>query len=165
MSQTILRDSYLEQIKTLYDAGGFLGENFISKLEDVTEEEAFAIPVNGLRTIAEFLFHIIAWRRSVIYRLEGSEYPIEANSEKDWANPEGLKKQGWESLKKEFDESQARVITALKRIDDDFLNTIYGERGNRFTYLVEGMIHHDVYHLGQIGTVKKLLRMDSARVK
>ena len=158
MPQTILRDSYLGQIRSLYDKEQFLGANFKEKLEDVTPEEAFKSPVNGLRTIAEFLFHIIAWRRSVIYRLEGSEYPIVPDSEKDWANIDELKKQGWESLRKEFDESQERCIQALERIDDDFLNTSYGEHGFTYSFLAEGMIHHDVYHLAQIGVVKKLLR-------
>ena len=165
MSQTILRDSYLEQIKTLYNGEAWLGENFTKKIEDVTSEEAFESAVPGLRSIAEYLFHIIAWRRSVVYRLERSEYKIEIDSEKDWANPETLKNEGWEKLLNDLEEIQERAIKALENIDDEFLNSAFGEHGYKYSFLVEGMIHHDVYHLGQIGTIKKLLRMDSARVK
>ncbi|CAN5455273.1 hypothetical protein BH10BAC5_BH10BAC5_09950 [soil metagenome] len=158
MGQTILRDSYLEQIKNIYHENLFLGQSFEIQLGDVTSEEAFTSPAKGLRTIAEFLFHIIAWRTSVVSRLEGSEYKIEPDSEKDWANPENLRKNGWDALLIDMKEMQTRIINALQNVDDEFLNTVFGDHGYKYSFLVEGMIHHDVYHLGQIGTVKKLLR-------
>jgi hypothetical protein len=41
-------------------------------------------------------------------------------------------------------------------MNDNFLESEYKE-GRSFDYIVEGIIHHDIYHLGQIGLVISLL--------
>lgn len=45
---------------------------------------------------------------------------------------------------------------------DDFLEREYVD-GYKFKYLLEGLIHHDLYHLGQIGIVIKFLYTKPSR--
>lgn len=42
--------------------------------------------------------------------------------------------------------------------EDANLETRFLDTDYNFHYLIEGIIHHDLYHLGQIGVTIKLLR-------
>ena len=44
----------------------------------------------------------------------------------------------------------------MEDIDDQKLKEKVGGRNYDFFYLLHGIIHHDVYHLGQIAILKKL---------
>jgi hypothetical protein len=67
-----------------------------------------------------------------------------------------LQQKGWRNLLADFKQSQESLIALLNARNDDFLRTEYQE-GAAFDYAVEGIIHHDIYHLGQIGLVISLL--------
>lgn len=69
-----------------------------------------------------------------------------------------LQKKGWENLKAEFYQSQKELIELIEVENDDFLEKEYSS-GYSFKYLLEGLIHHDLYHLGQIGIVIKFLNL------
>ena len=66
-----------------------------------------------------------------------------------------MKPLGWENLIQQFKDSQDKLTTLLKSKQDPFLETPYGNKN--FKYLVDGILHHDLYHLGQIGLVNKML--------
>jgi hypothetical protein len=79
------------------------------------------------------------------------------NSDNDWKDNITLREIGWESLKNLFYESTVVLINALKNQDDTFLETPFPDTEYNFHYLIEGIIQHDLYHLGQIGITIKLL--------
>jgi hypothetical protein len=72
-----------------------------------------------------------------------------------------LKKKGWGNLVDEFNQSQKELINLLESQNDVFLDNKYQD--NNFDYLLEGIIHHDVYHLGQIGLVISILKNKSKK--
>lgn len=71
---------------------------------------------------------------------------------------EELRTIGWTRLTSGLEESKLQLINALTHQNDDFLQTPFLDTGYNFLYLMEGIIHHDVYHLGQIGITIKLLK-------
>jgi uncharacterized damage-inducible protein DinB len=79
------------------------------------------------------------------------------NSPDDWKDNAVLQKTGWTELKKLLYESTEALINVLKDKDDSYLNTRFRDEDYNFHYLIEGIIHHDLYHLGQIGITIKLL--------
>ena len=51
-----------------------------------------------------------------------------------------------------------RIIELLKeKKDDSFLNDIVPLRKFNFRYMLNGLIQHNIYHLGQVAYVKKML--------
>ena len=54
------------------------------------------------------------------------------------------------------------VLEHLAGKNDDFLEETYfdGDFKDTFSYawLLQGMLHHDIYHLGQIGYIVKFLK-------
>jgi len=112
--------------------------------------------------VAEHLSHIIEWRKECLLRFTGQRTEL-MNSEDDWKDNAMLKQVGWENLQNRFYESTVTMIKAIENEDDSFLETIFADTDYNFHYLVEGIIQHDLYHLGQIGVTIKLLNKDAAK--
>lgn len=153
---------YMRQLEQLYEGGSWQGESFTGKLRDVNDTMAFQAPVPGVHSIAEIIWHVIYWRTVLIRKLEGDHrYRDETVNELNFLSMEQLKRKGWESLTHEFLETQTHLMDMLAALDDGFLRKEC-EPGYTHAYFVEGIIHHDLYHLGQIGLVKKILSLSSA---
>ncbi len=75
----------------------------------------------------------------------------------DWKDNFFLSKLGWYNLKNLFFVSTNTLIQVLENQDDTYLDTRFMDTDYNFHYLIEGIIQHDLYHLGQIGITIKLL--------
>ena len=78
------------------------------------------------------------------------------DSPSNWKDNDTLQKEGWTTLKEKLYTSQQDIIAFLEQQDDDYLQKLDKE-GHSYLYYTEGLIHHDMYHLGQIGLVIKML--------
>ena len=80
------------------------------------------------------------------------------NSPDDWKDNIALQEIGWTKLKNALYASRLDLIDLVHNQDDEYLETKFLDTDYTFKYLLEGIIHHDLYHLGQIGVTIKLLR-------
>ena len=80
------------------------------------------------------------------------------DSPDDWKDNAALQEIGWTNLKNALYASKLDLIDLLHNQDDKYLETGFRDTYYNFKYLLEGIIHHDLYHLGQIGITIKLLR-------
>lgn len=150
---------YLENFKEIYNGEPWLGESYAAKLSDVTEAEAFTQPVNNVHSIAELVAHVIYWRSPIIKKLKGEkDYVGKMDSPENWPTLDELKAKGWMKLLEEFDESQNQLVTLLRSAKPHFFMDEY-KPGVTWERLIEGVVQHDIYHLGQLGLVKKMIRM------
>ena len=155
-------NNYIRQIRQLYEGGSWQGESYSAKLKDVNEQTAFAQPVSGNHSVAEILWHVVFWRTIILRRIGGEiEFSEKTKEEQNFLSPESLSKKGWSNLIKEFNQSQKKLVELLESQNDDFLDNKYQD--DNFDYLIEGIIHHDVYHLGQIGLVISILKNKSKK--
>lgn len=135
------------------------GDAYSSKIDSLTEHEAFRRPVPGVHTVAELLSHVLAWRRDSMAKISGiGPSPLGMDSYEDWIPNEDLMEKGWEHLKQEFYASVNTLCELLAERDDSFL--LGRPKGDERSYgfILDGLINHDIYHLGQIGMVLKLIR-------
>jgi hypothetical protein len=58
---------------------------------------------------------------------------------------------------KQLKEAHEQIINLLRHKDDGFLSEMVDFRKYNFRFLLNGLIQHNIYHLGQIAYVKKLL--------
>lgn len=147
---------YSNRFQEIYNGSPWYGETIDAKLNDVSDGNAFLQPINGVHSVGEIVSHMIYWRKALIARLEGGTFNTSMESEDNWKNVEELKASGWKKLKSAFDKSQLAITTLLEKQSDDFLKTEYSQ-GTSMESLIQGIIDHDVYHLGQIGLVKKMI--------
>lgn len=157
MATTLIND-IIQQLNDLDNGDLWLDENFAKKLELVDVENAFLRPLPDLHSPAELLSHLIVWRRVNIRRLNGETVLLEVDDPTNWKTNDELRSKGWEALKTEFYQSKQDIIDMLNGKDDSYLHTISTHYGKDFKYLLLGLVHHDVYHLGQLGISIKYLR-------
>ena len=152
MSESI-RISNLYQ--SIYNGNPWLEVTLAHTLENVTAEQANRKINPNLNTIWEIVNHLIQWRRNILRRVEGETVltpdhnyfvPILDPSEAAW-------EQSLQSLAK----SQELWNAFFESFDDSDLAKIYVNNGHTFYEHIHGIIQHDVYHLGQIVILKKLL--------
>ena len=64
---------------------------------------------------------------------------------------------GWLTALKRLEESQAILLQELDQFDDRKLDELMPHDAYTCTFsnLFHGIIHHDLYHLGQIALIKK----------
>ena len=149
---------YIRQLKEVYEGENWNDGNYLSKLENIKEETAFKQPKAGIHSIAEIIWHLIFWRRAVLYRITGDyEFDKKAEKEQNFLTLEALKQKGWSNLLDELKQSQNGLINFLSTKTDDVLDIEY-KPGRKLEVEIEGIVHHDIYHLGQIGLVIAMLR-------
>lgn len=157
--------SYIRQFEQLYSGGSWQDESFEAKLQDITNETAFTQPLPGVHSIAEIIWHSLYWRTVLIKIMEGNDrYKDETAEKYNFLPVETLKQQGWNHLWNEWKKSQEQIIQYLSEKTDRYLE----EKGPGKTdreYIVEGIVQHDIYHLGQIGLIKKIMRLKTGGLR
>ena len=156
MPQTLIKN-IIRQLDELDNGSRWFDQCFKEKLSSVSDTEAFIRPVPAVHSVAEQVSHIIAWRQEALRRFKQERTDL-MNSAEDWRENTELMKTGWQNLKDQLYESTADLISVLENKDDTFLEIIFRDTDYNFHYVIEGIIQHDLYHLGQIGVTIKLLQ-------
>jgi uncharacterized damage-inducible protein DinB len=156
MSSQLIND-YCQQLTDIINADLWLDENFEKKLSQVQNDQVFKRPIPEIHSVAELISHLYEWRMDLIGRLKGYPRSLNEDDPRNWKTNDILKNEGWEKLYDNFHKSQKEVVAFLKTKDDTFLDERYPHSDYTYRYLVQGLIHHDCYHLGQLGLTIKLL--------
>lgn len=158
----ILLNNILKQFKEIQEGNCWIGENFHKKLKQITPETAFAKPLPNIHSVAEIISHLTVWREESILKIKTGKGSITDDLEDNWFNNSYLKTIGWHQILTNYTNSLTELIDLLKTKDDSFLQEIYYDTDYKnnypYAFLIEGMLHHDIYHLGQIGIILKLLK-------
>jgi len=154
----VLIKNIVKQLQDVQDGDLWLDETFAKKIDLLTEEQALTRPIPEMHSVAEIISHLLEWRKGCMLKLQGEKSSLTVESPEDWKSNDELKKIGWKKLKEDFYASQYHLIRFIEVKDDSFLTQKYLDTTDTFQYFLEGMIHHDLYHLGQIGIAVKFLK-------
>ncbi len=151
-----------DQLRNIHYGRNWFGQGYKTKLEDIDNNFYFVRPYPEVHSVAELIAHGTAWRKDVIVKIESGKGELTEASDQDWQDLEKLKGKGWDAIYEEYVESVDLLISLLEDKDDAFLDEKYqdpefnGEFPYRFS--IYGILQHDLYHLGQLGLVIKMLR-------
>jgi uncharacterized damage-inducible protein DinB len=137
-----------QRLDVIYQGEPWFGESLQTKLKNVSDEMAYRQPVNNKHSIAEILSHMEYWRKRLALEVQGKT-PPEFSEAGNWPEVSDLKKRGWKKLQASFEETHHELVGALKKSN--------GKLSEELITNLNGMLDHDVYHLGQIGIVKSLV--------
>ncbi len=137
----------------------WFGNSLVEALRDVTPKMAEKRVSSNSHSIAEIVYHLTTWRIFAVRKLQGDvEFDI-TTKDKDWKKFPIVDEFEWEALQMELSLSQEELITELQKLTSDaFLETYVPGREYSYYTLVHGVMHHDIYHVGQIGLIKKVLK-------
>lgn len=148
---------YMDHFKEIYDGSPWYGDNIVAKVSNLTADTAFTRPVQGMHSVAEVVSHMTYWRQSLISRMQkDSNFKGSMESEDNWKDLVRLKALGWDTVRNALIETQEQIVQLLSEQSDDLLDQEYSD-GATYEYLIRGVTYHDIYHLGQIGLIRKLV--------
>src|SRR5690606_13343527 len=158
MSNTLIQNIIL-QLQDVQEQENWLDENFKNKIGCVTDDKVFNRPLPELHSVAELISHVLVWRIETMRKLKNMDAKLTVDSPENWRTNDELMAIGWTNLKDDFFQSLYTLIDILADKDDTFLSERY-RNDYSFKYLIEGLIHHDLYHLGQLGIIIKFLGLE-----
>lgn len=154
--------SIIRQLTEVHNGLIWAGTSYNKKLSQLKENQMFDRPLPSVHSIAEIIAHIISWRKDTILKIKTGRGELTDTHPENWRSNDELKAIGWEKIQEEDKSTLRELLELLQDKDDPFLDETYydPEFGGNYPYsfVLEGMLHHDIYHLGQIGLVIKLLK-------
>ena len=157
--------NYLIQIRDVNESKLWMGPNFKTKIQDVGEDLAFQPPVIGVHCIAEIIAHMTAWQKDASLKIKHGRGKLLDSDPENWKTIEELKTNGWKNLLNEYQASLTELLELIKNENDEFLDRAYYDIDFKshfpYRFMVEGILHHSIYHLGQIGLILKIIKISS----
>jgi uncharacterized damage-inducible protein DinB len=151
-------DYLITTIHSVLEGQPWYGEPAMKILHGVDPANAYKKPNNNSHSLIELLYHMVTWAEFTLKRLEQKEETdMNAFEKLDWRdiNPE---EHTWEKGMAQFKVTHDLIIDVLGTKDDEFLSGKVDYRDYNFRFLLHGIIQHDIYHLGQIAYLNKLLK-------
>ena len=135
------------------------GPSVVEALREVTPKLAERRLSESTHSIAEIVYHMTTWRIFTVRKLQGDkEFDIKTQ-DKDWKKLPVVDEFEWEAIQMELSLSQEELISELEKIEsDEFLEEYVPGRDYSYYTLIHSLIHHDVYHTGQVSLIKKALK-------
>ena len=95
---------------------------------------------------------MVSWRRFAIEKLKGNaEFQIPLEGKENFDKERHYTKAEYQELVKTFQQCQEELISLIEsREGDEWLNEIVPGSKYKMRYLLQGIVHHDIYHAGQI---------------
>ncbi len=138
------------------------GWNFEKVLGQIDYRRAFKKADLNVHSIAEIALHIYAWIEEVSSRLEGNMAKLPLVG--DWPPVEKETKEYWNEIVGNIISSHKKLIELVKTFPfEDFEKLVGNNRelelgtGLTFREMLVGLMEHNVYHLGQISLLNKIL--------
>ncbi len=123
-------------------------------LDGISPEQATVRPIPDAHTIWEIVLHLATWRGVVRRRLEG-ERVDDVPTEVDWPPVPDTSEEAWAAARQALRDEQANLQTAIAALSEDQLESEVPGLGYSFYTMLHGLIHHDLYHAGQIAILRK----------
>jgi len=145
--------SNLERVNT---GTPWYGRPVFDILDEIDPSIVYKRP-NKQHSLAELLYHMITWADFTLHRVKGDkEKDMTAFEKLDWRKIDP-RVHTWEKGLKKFKDIHKEIVELLNQEDDTFLKGVVDYRNYNFRFLLNGLIQHNIYHLGQVAYVKKLL--------
>jgi uncharacterized damage-inducible protein DinB len=148
--------SIIRNIENVLHGETWYGDSVVPMLRKIHPAVVYINPKNSHAAI-EILYHMIAWVHFAVDSVNGKD--VQGNVGEIPQNWRGInpKIHTWDAAIKEFEEAHTELIGLLQTKDDSFLSIQLPNREYNYRFLLNGLIQHNIYHLGQIAFLKNLL--------
>ncbi len=145
-------DRITRLLEKTFDGQPWYGSSIMEILKTINVDTATR-QIGTAHTICKLVEHMISWRTFATRRLLGdAEFEIDDQtnfpSSRDWA----------QTIQR-LEQSQQALLQAVNQFPDERLSEPVPSNRFRYTFytLLHGIIQHDIYHLGQIALIKKVI--------
>lgn len=146
------------RLQAVAEGSPWYGLSVKEALEHIDHNQAVT-RINLQHNIAEILNHINQWKKFTLEKVAGDNtFDVILNSDQDWKQIDHLTSREWQALRDLYFETNADLVDAVQQVKKDWLDQIVPGRKYNFSDLFHGIIDHDVYHLGQIIIIHKMIK-------
>ncbi len=142
------------QLKISYHGKAWHGPALKEVLEGVTAAIAAERPIEDAHSIWQIVRHIAAWQNETAQVLGGKPYESLAG-DADWPPITDTSETAWTGALGELENAQKALTDAAANLTDEQLDQKVPGRDFTFYILLTGVVHHNLYHAGQIAILKK----------
>jgi uncharacterized damage-inducible protein DinB len=155
MNTEILR--LAEEMKEAYEGEPWFGRNAKQLLAEVDEAMAFE-KLAGQHSIVELVWHMVTWKAFTINRLrKDTSKSLHSFEAEDWRTLNHQDKSLWPQGLQLLRQTHNELVEVVQQQKDEILVEKVAERDYTYRKLLNGVVQHDIYHLGQIALLKKIL--------
>jgi len=148
-----LTDRVKGQLTEFYNGSSWVTENFRTKVLSLEPDNATVIIPGHSHSVAQLVAHIASWRNFAVQKLTGnSDFDITDNSAQDWPDNE------WKEVCVEFESCHKNLLTAIENFPLDHWTSKVPGRNYSFLFMINGIVEHDYYHYGQIGSLMAAIK-------
>lgn len=149
--------SIIRNLQNVNAGEPWYGRPVYSILDEVDPSVAHIKPNQSGHSLLELLYHMLTWAEFTLKRIEGDpDMDVAAFEKLDWREIDPAV-HTWEKGLTAFKSTHGRIIALLEHKEDSILSEIVDHRKYNFRFLLNGLIQHNIYHLGQIAYVQKFL--------
>ena len=149
---------WTDQFQSIYNGPNWIGDSILSVVDDLPAQIGFQKPPGNRHSIAEILKHMMVWKYLLVNRLSGDNiYDVDQEKSFDTSIYGEATSEAFTKLLSDIDDCQRELILLLERAKPEVLQGSVAGRNYTMQYLVNGVLQHDIYHLGQLVFLKKQL--------
>ena len=148
-------EAIVDQLHRAYAGEAWHGPSLREILTGVTAPVASAKPIAGAHSIWELVLHIAAWMTAARRRLAGD--PAELSAREDWPAITSHTEDAWQQALAALEREHTALREAIRQLSDDELRAKIPGADYSATFMLNGVIQHNLYHAGQIALLKKAL--------
>ena len=149
--------SIISSLQNVLEGHPWFGRNVYEILAEADEAKVFVKPNAEAHSMADLLYHMLTWAEFTQKRIEKEVIENMAALEAlDWRVIDPSI-HTWQKGMAALQASHQKIITLLQSKDDIFLEETVDYRKYSFRFLLNGLIQHNIYHLGQVAYLSKLL--------
>ena len=131
------------QLERTFNGPAWHGPSVLETLDKVTAAHS-QHHFRDSHTIIQLIAHMATWRKFVAEHLKGNdEYDVKDGM--NFPSPTNLN----ETIQ-QLKNTQEELMAALKQFPEEKMRDKVPTREYSFQTMLHGIIHHDLYHLGQI---------------
>jgi uncharacterized damage-inducible protein DinB len=142
------KEMIVRQLDRVFNGPAWHGPSVIETLNQIKEEHA-QNKFKDSHTLVQLIAHMATWRMFVIERLNGNA-TFDVSEEQNFATPPSL-----QAAIQHLKDTQLELVKAIKNFPEERLKDKVDTRNYSFQTMLHGILHHDLYHLGQIGLLKR----------
>jgi uncharacterized damage-inducible protein DinB len=132
------------------------GPSVMEALEGVDAKMAAAHPIANAHSIWELTLHTAVWKDVGRWRIEGLEK--QPTDDENFETITDTSEAAWQKSLERLKDSHARLVAAVESLNDEKLEAQIPVGGGLTHFgRLNGIIHHDLYHAGQIVLLKRAL--------
>ncbi len=118
-------------------------------------------PKGAAHSITEYVWHLIDWKKFVIEKVkENKGYNIIMNSQQDWREQVFVNNvDDFNEVYGELKSVQQSLCELIVSKEESWFKKCTEGRSYNNQYMLEGILQHDIYHLGQLNLIYSQLKL------